>query len=39
MRKRFEVQLTLGAVPIEKLETPKTREAATAVLKALQWIL
>ncbi len=38
MRKRFEVQLILGAVPIEKLEIPKTREASTAVLKALQWI-
>ncbi len=38
MRKRFEVQLALGAVPIEKLEIPKTREAASAVLMALQWI-
>ena len=38
MRKRFEVQLALGATPIEKLEIPKTREAASAVLKALQWI-
>ena len=38
MRKRFEVQLAPGAVPIEKLEIPKTREAAPAVLMALQWI-
>ena len=37
MRKRFEQQLRLGVVPIEKLEIPKGRDAQTAVLQALQW--
>jgi len=38
MRNRFEVQLALGAVPIEKLDFPKTREVTSAIMKSLQWI-
>ena len=38
MRNRFEVQLTLGAVPIEKLDFPTTREVTSAIMKSLQWI-
>lgn len=38
MRKRFEVQLALGATPIEKLNFPTTREKTSAVMKSLQWI-
>jgi|TARA_B110000908_G_C10161852_1_gene406432 IS5 family transposase len=38
MRKRFEVQLALGAVPIEKLDFPTTREVTSAIMKSLQWI-
>lgn len=38
MRNRFEVQLALGATPIEKLDFPTTREVTSAVMKSLQWI-
>jgi len=39
MRKSFEVQLSLGAVPIEKVEIPtKSRDEMPPVLAALQWI-
>ncbi len=39
MRKSFEVQLALGAVPIEKVEIPtKTRDELPPTLAALQWI-
>ena len=38
MRNRFEVQLALGAVPIERLDFPKTREVTSAIMKSLQWI-
>lgn len=37
MRKRFEQQLRLGVVPIEKLQIGNGRDAQTAVLHALQW--
>jgi IS5 family transposase len=39
MRKSFEVQLALGAVPIEKVEIPtNSRDEMPPVLAALQWI-
>lgn len=38
MRKRFEVQLELGAVPIEEIEIPRSRDELPAVLKGLQWL-
>ena len=39
MRKLFEVQLALGAIPIEKVEIPtKTRDELPPTLAALQWI-
>ena len=39
MRKRFEVQLELGATPIEKVEIPtKSRDELPPVLRALQYI-
>jgi IS5 family transposase len=39
MRKLFEVQLALGAVPIEKIEFPlKSRDELPPTLAALQWI-
>ena len=38
MRNRFEVQLALGATPIEKLDFPTTREVTSAMMKSLQWI-
>lgn len=39
MRKSFEVQLALGAVPIEQVEIPtKTRDELPPTLAALQWI-
>ena len=39
MRKSFEVQLALGAIPIEKVEIPtKTRDELPPTLAALQWI-
>lgn len=39
MRKTFDVQLALGAVPIEKVEIPtKTRDELPPTLAGLQWI-
>jgi len=39
IRKSLEVQLALGAVPIEKVEIPtKSRDEMPPVLAALQWI-
>ena len=39
MRKLFDVQLALGAVPIEKVEIPtKTRDELPPILAGLQWI-
>ena len=39
MRKRFEVQLALGAVPIEQVEIPtRTRDELPPTLAALQWV-
>jgi IS5 family transposase len=39
MRKRFEVQLELGAVPIEFVKIPtRTRDELPPTLAALQWI-
>ena len=39
MRKSFDVQLALGAVPIEQVEIPtKTRDELPPTLAALQWI-
>ena len=39
MRKRFEVQLALGAVPIENVMIPtRTRDELPPTLAALQWI-
>lgn len=39
MRKSFEVQLALGAVPIEKVEIPtRSRDELPPTLAALQWI-
>jgi len=39
MRKSFEVQLALGAIPIEKIAIPtKTRDELPPTLAALQWI-
>ena len=39
MRKRFEVQLALGAVPIELVKIPtRTRDELPPTLAALQWI-
>ncbi|CAA6680184.1 MULTISPECIES: ISNCY family transposase [unclassified Lentimonas] len=39
MRKRFEVQLELGAVPIELVKIPtRTRDELPPTLAALQWI-
>ena len=39
MRKRFDVQLELGAVPIEFVEIPtRTRDELPPTLAALQWI-
>jgi IS5 family transposase len=39
VRKLFDVQLALGAVPIEKVELPtKTRDELPPTLAALQWI-
>ena len=39
MRQRFEVQLALGAVPIELVEIPtRTRDELPPTLAALQWV-
>ncbi len=39
MRKRFEVQLALGAVPIEQVKIPTgTRDELPPTLAALQWV-
>lgn len=39
MRKTFELQLALGAVPIEQVEIPtRTRDELPPTLAALQWI-
>jgi len=39
MRQRFEVQLALGAVPIERVEIPtRTRDELPPTLAALQWM-
>ncbi len=39
MRQRFEVQLALGAVPIEWVEIPtRTRDELPPTLAALQWV-
>ena len=39
MRKRFEVQLTLGKTPIERIELPlRSRDELPPVLAGLQWI-
>ncbi len=39
MRKRFEVQLALGVVPIEKVVLPlKSRDELPPILAGLQWI-
>lgn len=39
MRKLFDVQLSLGAVPIEKVEIPtRTRDELPPTLVGLQWI-
>ena len=38
MRKRFDVQLSLSATPIEQIVIKKTRISNTAVFRALQWI-
>jgi hypothetical protein len=39
VRKLFDVQLALGAFPIEKVELPtKTRDELPPTLAALQWI-
>jgi hypothetical protein len=38
MRKRFELQYSLGTTPIEKIKIPKTRDELPPVLRALQYI-
>lgn len=39
VRKLFDVQLALGAVPIEQVEIPtKTRDELPPILAALQWV-
>ena len=39
MRKRFDLQMKLGEVAIERVEIPtKSRDELPAVLKGLQWI-
>ena len=39
MRKRFELQLALGAVPIERVEiSTRTRDELPPTLAALQWV-
>ena len=39
MRKRFDVQLALGAIPIESVKIPtRTRDELPPTLAALQWI-
>jgi len=38
MRKRFNVQLELGAVPIEQIEIPRSRDEEPPVIAALQWL-
>ena len=39
MRKRFEIQLELGATPIEEIEVPiKSRDELPPVIRALQYI-
>lgn len=39
MRQRFELQLALGAVPIERVEIPtRTRDELPPTLAALQWV-
>ena len=39
MRKRFEAQLTLGSIPISKVEIPtKSRDEFPAFLRAMQYI-
>ena len=39
MRQRFEIQLALGAVPIELVEIPtRTRDELPPTLAALQWV-
>ena len=39
MRQRFELQLALGAVPIERVEIPTgTRDELPPTLAALQWV-
>jgi hypothetical protein len=40
MRKRFDVQLSLGQIPIEKVVFPlKSRDELPPMLAGLQWIL
>ena len=39
MRQLFEVQLALGAVPIERVEIPtRTRDELPPTLAALHWV-
>jgi len=39
MRKRFEAQLTLGSIPIDRVQIPtKSRDELPALLRALQYI-
>ncbi len=39
MRQRFEVQLSLGQIPIEKVIVPlKSRDELPPILAGLQWI-
>jgi len=39
MRKRFEAQLTLGSIPIERVQFPaKSRDELPAFLRAMQYI-
>ena len=39
MRKRFELQLALGATPIEEVKIPtRTRDELPPTLAALQWV-
>jgi hypothetical protein len=38
MRKRLNVQLELAAVPIEKIEIPRSRDEDPPVIEALQWL-
>lgn len=38
MRKRFEIQYELGAIPIERIIIPKSRDELPPVIRALQYI-